>query len=44
VELLGLGRAVVEELHHLRVEAGAESRILGEVLLLRDLYVTHMAE
>ena len=36
--------AVVEELHHLGVEATAEPRVLGEVLLLRDLHMAHVAE
>jgi hypothetical protein len=44
VDLLGLERGVAEELHHLRVEAGGESRVLGEVLALGDLHVAHVAE
>jgi hypothetical protein len=35
---------VVEELHHLGVEATAEPRVLREMLLLRDLRVAHVAE
>ena len=43
VDLLRL-RCGLEELHDLRVEAAAESRVLGEMLRLGDLCVAHVAE